>query len=131
MDTSSFQNRVSRLMAQSESPADEQGMLAAEGGKLLLAAIRQRDPSITSLSGVPGLRDDFIDYLTRSTFTAQNSSFSGGAPTNLIPQWAGMAGLKRGGFLPRGGMGIVGEGGPGLLMAGVNTSVISLLSGGN
>ena len=131
MDTSGFQSRISQLIAQSESPADEQGMLAAEGGKLLLAAIRQRDPSITSLSGVPGLREDFIDYLTRSTFTAQNSSFSGGAPTNLIPQWAGMAGLKRGGFLPRGGMAIVGEDGPELLMAGANTSVIPLLSGVN
>lgn len=94
VDTSAFQARITQLVGSSESPADEQSMIAREGGAMLLAEIQSRDPSITSLNQVPGLRQEFIDYMVGNTFTSGNSSYGGGAPLNFIQgDWASAGGL--------------------------------------
>lgn len=118
----SFQSQVQQLASASAGPGDEQGAAATALNTLLHAVIpAQLWPTVA-----PQLKSTFIDYMTRSTFTAPNSSYGGGAPLNYINQWAGMAGLARGGYLPRGGNFIVGERGPELLRAAPGTEVVPL-----
>lgn len=130
VDTSAFSNLMSTYVNDIHAgPSGHGGQyeLAVAGGKLLLQAIQQRNPSITALSQVPGLRQEFIDYLTRSTFTAGNSIYGGGPPTQTFPDWANLAGLAQGGTLPAGGEFVVGERGPELLRAAPGSQVFPML----
>ena len=108
--------------------ADQQQAVADVGGKLLLQALQQANPSITSLNDVPGLEDEFIDYLTGSTFSAENSSYAGGPALNQFQPWW-EAGLAEGGRLPLGGEFLVGERGPELLRAAPGTEVLPMQRG--
>lgn len=119
----SFAAKVNQLAATSESPADEQGMVAEELGRLLS---QYPHPNRASL------RQRFIDYMMTNTFTSGNSRYGGRAPENFISgvgggverPWAQMAGLKHGGMVRPGGMAMVGEAGPELLMATPRGAVV-------
>ena len=124
---SDFTSYVNQLAATSESPADEQGMVASRLNQLLTPLAQAR--GYATLDQVPGLRTTFIDYLTRSTFSASNGSYGGGAPLNFIQSWAGMTGLQEGGILPFGGTAVVGERGPELLQAGPGSRVLPMTPG--
>ena len=116
VDTASYRNLITTYVNDIHAgPSGRGGQyeLATAGGQSLLQAIQQRNPSVTSLNQVPGLRQEFIDYLTRSTFTAGNSIYGGGAPTQTFPEWAGYAGLARGGYITRPNtLAVVGERAP-------------------
>lgn len=94
LDTSTFKTRIQNLIATSASPEDEQGIIAREGGSQLLAAIQAKDPSIQSLNQVPGLRQEFIDWMMANTFTGSGAGSGGAAPSSLIQgSWASSAGF--------------------------------------
>lgn len=137
VDTVPFQQYVSQMITASSGPGDEQREVATRGGQLLLAAIQRTRPEITALSQVPGLRDEFIDYLTRSTTTSSNSAYGGGPALNYIGSpnpgpggpvtpWYTYAGLADGGQLPAGGEFIVGERGPELMRAAPGTQILPM-----
>jgi hypothetical protein len=119
---SSWTSYVNNLAATSESPADEQGLAATRLGSLLLPLAQAQ--GYTTLDAVPELRSTFISYLTSNTFTSGNSSYSGGAPANLIESWAGMAGLAEGGTATRPTMAMVGERGPELAMLAPGSTIV-------
>ena len=116
VDTSGYRNLITTYVSDIHAgPSGRGGQyeLASLGGQSLLQAIQQRNPSVTSLNQVPGLRQEFIDYLTRSTFTAGNSIYSGGPATQTFPEWANIAGLARGGYITRPNtLAVVGEHAP-------------------
>ena len=121
VDPSAFQQFIAQQISASDAgeaafsfggisgTLDQQPAVARVGGALLLQAIQRTNPSITSLQQVPGLKQAFIDYLTRSTFSASNESFGGGAPLNQFDPWAGFAGLAKGGYITRPTNAIIGE----------------------
>ena len=83
-----FQAFVDQKAATSESPADEQADVASELNRLLTSA------GFPPGQRPPAWKQRFVDYLVSSTFTASNSSYSGGAPLNLIERVSGIAGLN-------------------------------------
>jgi len=85
-----FMAQAQQLAQTSESPADEQMMVAQALGAML----RQYVPAEQWTVLAPQLRAQFIDYMTRSTFTAPNSIYGGGAPQSSFPIWAGQIGLN-------------------------------------
>lgn len=87
-DMDGFQGFVESAAARSEGPGDEQGEVAAELNRLLTSA------GYPSGQRPAAWRQQWIEYLTRSTFTSGNSSYGGGAPLNFIEgPWARAAGL--------------------------------------
>lgn len=129
-----FASKVQQLASTSDSPADEQAQVAG----MIKAVLDQYGAGLDRNV----LRGEFIDYMTRNTFTSGNSAYGGGAPLNFIgapnigaggqvTSWRELAGLKSGGHLPYGGRFLVGENGPEILDAAPGTTVIPLLSGRN
>lgn len=109
VNTAAFQAFITQQVQASPGPGDEQGIVAAEGARLLLQAIQRTNPSITSLSQVPGLRQAFIDQMLGTVQNPANvSPFSAG---NVVP-YANLAGLARGGFISKPTNTLVGERGP-------------------
>lgn len=104
----SFMAQAQQLAETSASPADEQTMVAQALGALL----RQYIPADQWAVMAPQLRQQFIDYMTRSTFTAGNSIYGGGPPLSSFPQWAGAIGLAQGGYARQPLNAMVGERGP-------------------
>lgn len=157
VDTSAYQQFVQAQVANAaagEEPfsfqgisgtADQSYAVAITGGQLLLQAIQQRNPSITSLAQVPGLRDEFISYMLGFTFQGEGLDAGGHLPLSDINVTSGFAGLlgpgsyssggsqyqwlAEGGTLPAGGEFIVGERGPELLRAAPGTQVLPMMRG--
>lgn len=142
VDTTAFQQFISQQIAMSESgasaysfqgisgTADQQQAVGSIGGQLLLRALQQVNPSITSLTQVSGLRDEFIDYITANTENPANP----GAEARPITYEEGLSyalpsGLAQGGTLPAGGEFLVGERGPELLRAAPGTQVLPFTRG--
>jgi len=122
IDAASFMNYVRQQVAQSESPENEQGNVAAEGGRLLLQAIQRTQPTITSLNQVPGLRQSFIDQMLGTVYNAQNAPAFSTADAGSYANWAGLA---RGGYIRRPNtLAVVGEEGPELAILQPNSMVI-------
>ena len=156
VDTSAYQQFVQQQVANAEAgeepfsfqgisgTADQSYAVAIVGGKLLLQAIQQRNPSITSLAQVSGLREEFINYLLGPTFQGEGLE-DGHLPLSDINVTSGFAGLlgpgtyssggsqyqwlAKGGTLPAGGEFIVGEQGPELLRAAPGTQVLPMTRG--
>src|SRR3990167_1488035 len=137
IDTSAFQQFISQQISGSEAgptafsfggtsgTLDQQQATSQVGGALLLQAIQRTNPSITSLSQVPGLKQAFIDFLTRTTTSASNSAYASGPALNQFAPWASYAGLARGGYINRPNtLAVVGEAGPELAILQPNSMVI-------
>ena len=84
---------VQELVRQTPGPGNEQEQASTLFGAVMLAEVRRMNPAITSLQQVPGLKDAFVDYLTRSTFSATNSASGGGPPVETFSRMSQMAGL--------------------------------------
>lgn len=136
-----FQQFVSQQLAQSESGAlpfsfggvsgtlDQQDAVAQVGGRMLLQAFQSKNPSLTSLNQVPGLRQNYISFLTNTTFSAGNSSYGGGAPLDAIGRWSDIAGLQTGGLTTKPTMAMVGEQGPEMAMLSPGSMVMPMSGG--
>ena len=127
----------SSYVTQQSSIDGGQTQTAVRLGQVVLAQVQQRDPSITSLSQVPGMKDEFIDYMTRNTFTSGNSAYGGGPPLNFIgapnigaggqvTPWTTLAGLAHGGYAHRRMNALVGERGPELVHLEPGSYVVPL-----
>ena len=133
-DVTQLAQRAQSLMDTSGSSADEQSVAAQEFGSALLRQLQSVNPTITSLSQVPGLRQEFIDWLIGETYvepaSGERSAYDPyGRESGGTQQWIGLAGLARGGSIPSGGEFIVGERGPELLRAAPGSEVLPMVRG--
>ena len=122
VDTSGYQQIISQMIAASSGPGNEQAEVGRIGGELLLRALQQQNPSITSLSAVPGLREEFIDWMLRTTTVGDGRAVN---PEEAGTYWS-QSGLATGGNLPAGGEFVVGERGPELLRAAPGSQVLPM-----
>src|SRR3990167_11206687 len=84
IDSSAFAAYANQLAPQISGPGDEQGMLATALGQML----RSQLWDAMFIQVAPQLKQRMIEYLTRSTFSAPNSSYFGSAHLNMIGTWS-------------------------------------------
>jgi hypothetical protein len=124
-----WQNRINTWSANVASPASEQTEASQYLGQQLRSLIQQANPAFTqgqteaALRDLQGIREDFVSYMMQNLFSANNSSYAGKAPKNLIQDEAYQIGLgwipegsvpgfAKGGLIRPGQVGMVGEQGP-------------------
>lgn len=75
-NTEPLMEQVANLINTTSDPGDQQGQIAKLLGDQLLSTARQADPSIVSLSDIPGFRESFMSYMMKNAYVSPTSSSS-------------------------------------------------------